>query len=218
MKTTNKLLVRMLQIVLVLTVVFSCTKEEVADVNQEADVFLESEYGLESISDKQIPQEVQKQLDATKSNLSKYMGEALQIVDYKVIGKVPNNKSLGKTFDALSTSSSTVAYGNIMQPETVIIGELNKLLPNKMQQGSDLLKTFASDQIKVGDTGMELTWKYKGEIFKTTTFYNDQGITWDNKLEFDGTRIKDLGMVIGFGGLEEELFIMKLQCIIQMET
>ncbi len=169
----------MMQVALVLTIIFSCTKED-NDLNQDADSLLDSEYGLESISDKQIPEEVQKQLNATKENLALYMGDALQILDYKIIGKLPNTKSLDKTFDALSKSYATVAYGNIMAPETVIIGELNKLLPSKMQEGSDLLKTYASDQIKVGDKGMELTWQYKGEVFKTTTFYNEQGITWDN--------------------------------------
>lgn len=168
-----------MHVALVLTIVFSCTKED-NDLNQDADSLLDSEYGLESISDKQIPEEVQKQLNATKENLALYMGDALQILDYKIIGKLPNTKSLDKTFDALSKSYATVAYGNIMAPETVIIGELNKLLPSKMQEGSDLLKTYASDQIKVGDKGMELTWQYKGEVFKTTTFYNEQGITWDN--------------------------------------
>jgi len=180
MKTTNKFFVRIMQVALVMAVVFSCTKEEFSDTNQEADTFLESEYGLESISDKQIPQEVQKQLDATRENLAQYMGNDLQIIDYKILGKLSSNKSLDKTFDVLSRSSSTVAYGNIMQPETVNIGALSNLVPSKIQEGSDLLKTYASDQIRVGDKGMELTWKYKDETFKTTTFYNDQGITWDN--------------------------------------
>ncbi|WP_299314252.1 hypothetical protein [uncultured Aquimarina sp.] len=180
MKTVNKIIIKTMQIALVLMFVFSCTKDETTEVYQEPDALLESEYGLEAISDKEIPQEVLDQLEATKENLAKYMGSVLQIVDYKIIGKVPNAKSLNKTFEAISKSSSTVAYGNIMDPETVVVGDLNKLLPSKTQEGSDLLKDYASDQIKVGDKAIELTWSYKGETFKTTTFYNDQGITWDN--------------------------------------
>lgn len=182
MKIIKRLFARIMQVTLILALVFSCAKEDTLDVKQESDALLISEYGLASISDKQIPEQVQKQLDATKENLAKYMGDALQITDYRIIGQLPNDKSLDKTFDALSKHSSTVAYGNIMEPETIAIGDLNELLPNRAQQGSDLLKTYASDQVKVGDKGMELTWEYKGETFKTTTFFNDQGITWDNLL------------------------------------
>lgn len=121
-------------------------------------------------------------MQLTQENLEKYTNGALVLESFEVKGNLASNRGLEQTMRALVADNSTVGHGNILDLSTVQISTVGDIVPSEKQTGIDILNSYASKAIKVGQSALELTWNYKGKTLKTTAFYNENGITWDNLL------------------------------------
>lgn len=160
---------------------FSCEDENFEpQVNQS---LLDLKSQLDPASSQNLPSVVQKQLELTSENLNKYMNSELQIEDINVLGELSTEKSLRTSHLVVSDQASFVASGNIMEPSSVIVGEMQKLYPDKkLNETKDAIMNLASQELKIGDKVLEITWKNGNETFKTQCFYRNSGIVWDNVL------------------------------------
>lgn len=178
MKNLNRLTLHIVQILFLSFIIVSCNKEDISDSFSDTNS-LEENYGFEEVSNKNLPEKVEGQISMVRENLNKYMEGTLQLVDVNILGQA-QSKSINVVLEAISDENFVVAYGNIMEPESVHIGSMSNLIPAKVNEGKNLLKQHASDQIEEGDIGMEILWNYKGQPIKTLAFYNNDGISWDN--------------------------------------
>lgn len=164
-----------------LTLLFASCNNEDQELQVDHSLDLKSQLG--TVSSQDLPSVVQNQLELTIENLNKYMSGKLQIEDINVLGELTTEKSLKTSCLVVSDQKSFVASGNIMEPSSVIVGEIQELQTNeKSQEIKDNIMNLASQEIKIGDQVLEITWKNGNETFKTVCFYRESGIVWDNVL------------------------------------
>lgn len=174
-KTFNVL---MCVIVAVPLLFFSCQTENYEP--QDEQHLIELKKQLEPVLSQDLPTEVKNQLELTQQNLEKHLGGELSIEQVTVLGKLSSEKSLKSLPLALANKESFVATGNIMQASTVVMGRLHKLFPEELEGAKQAIQEVVSEEIETGDMVMEITWKYKNEIYTTQCFYRNTGIVWDN--------------------------------------
>jgi hypothetical protein len=179
MKSLKKIFLSTLQVAAIAVVFFSCSNDKDLSIN-DTNGLDEADYGLEIVQDQNLPPQVIKQLTLSQENLEKYTNGALSLVSYKPKGVLSNSRGLEQTFRAISADNSTVGYGNIMDVSSLQIATVADISPAQKQKGIEILNQYATKAIKVGQKALELTWNYNGDIFKTTAFYDENGITWDN--------------------------------------
>ncbi|KPE52381.1 hypothetical protein [Chryseobacterium indologenes] len=128
-----------------------------------------------------IPEHVQVQLNDSKKNLEKYLGNDLQITGTTVLGKLSTQKGIEISQELISDKTQFTAEGNILYPETLKVGKIGDLYSgDHLAEAQKGLKDAAGEQIKTGTEVIEISWNYKGEAFNTLCFYNESGIIWDN--------------------------------------
>ena len=122
-----------------------------------------------------LPSAVQQQLDLSIGNLTNYLDSKLQIVSINNLGKSSATKS------SISEQSSFIATGNILDPATVKIGEMQEIYSGEMLKSTQTaINDVISKEVKADDYTMEITWKYNNNTFKTKCYYRESGIVWDN--------------------------------------
>ncbi|NVO10754.1 MAG: hypothetical protein HXX16_12375 [Bacteroidales bacterium] len=122
-----------------------------------------------------LPSAVQQQLDLSVGNLNSYLDGKLQVVSINNLGKSLATKS------AVSEQSSFIATGNILDPATVKIGEMQEIYSGEMLKSTQTaINDVISKEVKADDYSMEITWKYNNSTFKTKCYYRESGIVWDN--------------------------------------
>ena len=137
---------------------------------------------LNPVLTQELPAEVEEQLQRTSQNLAKYMGNALVIEQVDVLGELSTDNSLKASQVVISENTSFVASGNITEPSTVKVGELQRLYPDELSRAKQAVQEIVSTEVKAGDKVMEITWRSKDLKFKTQCFYRNSGIVWDNVL------------------------------------
>lgn len=130
-----------------------------------------------------VPAVVGEQLAASKANIDKYLQGTLQIESVEVVGELANGRSAVAAHDLVADEKSVIAFGNIMQPETVNIGAMSTLYSNEeLAEVRGTVRSGAEKGIKAGSKVLEITWKSGDKTFKTNCYYDDTGIVWDNVL------------------------------------
>ncbi|GAA4767799.1 MULTISPECIES: hypothetical protein [Flavobacterium] len=138
---------------------------------------------LSPISSQELPQAVQNQLNLSKTNLSEYLNDDLQIDQVIVLGKVSTSKGITMAQDAVSNQESTVAFGNIKDSKSVVIGKMKNLYSGEILTATQKnVKETAVKEIQLDDNVLEITWINKGQKFTSLCFYRNSGIVWDNVL------------------------------------
>ncbi|MEO8517132.1 MAG: hypothetical protein ABI426_10320 [Flavobacterium sp.] len=138
---------------------------------------------LTPLSSQELPEIVQKQLNLSKENLSKHLKNDLQITGITVLGKLSTEKGLIDAQNLLSAKETRIAFGNITDPTSVVIGKMQNLYVGKELSASQTnIKDVAVQEIKTDDNVLEISWIYKSEKFTTLCFYRNSGIVWDNVL------------------------------------
>lgn len=138
---------------------------------------------LSPISSQELPQAVQNQLNLSKTNLSEYLNDDLQIDQVIVLGKVSTSKGITMSQDAVSNQESTVAFGNIKDSKSVVIGKMKNLYSGETLTATEKnVKETAVKEIQLDDNVLEITWINKGQKFTSLCFYRNSGIVWDNVL------------------------------------
>ena len=131
----------------------------------------------------ELPQAVQNQLDLSKVNLSNYLNDELQITGVEVLGKVSTNKGITTAQNVLSNEESTIAFGNIKDKKTVVIGKIKNLYSgNTLTTTRKNISEIAVKEIQLEDNLLKITWINKGQKFTSLCFYRNTGIVWDNVL------------------------------------
>ncbi|WP_080778775.1 hypothetical protein [Chryseobacterium phocaeense] len=130
---------------------------------------------------KVVPDNVQAQINDSKSNLEKYLKNDLQITGVSNLGKLASQKGIEISQNLISDREQFTAEGNILAPETVKIGKIGTLFfGDQLSEAQKGIKESASEQIKTGTDVLEISWNYKGQQFNSLCFYNESGIIWDN--------------------------------------
>ncbi len=138
---------------------------------------------LSPISSQELPEAVQNQLNLSKTNLSEYLNDDLQINQVIVLGKVSTIKGITMAQDAVSNQESTVAFGNIKDSKSVVIGKMKNLYSGETLTATQKnVKETAVKEIQLDDNVLEITWINKGQKFTSLCFYRNSGIVWDNVL------------------------------------
>ncbi|MBL1222619.1 hypothetical protein JET18_17330 [Chryseobacterium sp. L7] len=130
---------------------------------------------------KVVPDNVQVQINDSKSNLEKYLKNDLQITGITVLGKLSTQKGIEISQTLVSDREQFTAEGNILEPETVKVGKIGTLFSgDQLSEAQKGIKEAASEQIKTGTDVLEISWNHKGQQFTSLCFYNESGIIWDN--------------------------------------
>lgn len=130
---------------------------------------------------KVVPDNVQVQINDSKSNLEKYLKNDLQITGITVLGKLSTQKGIEISQTLVSDKEQFTAEGNILEPETVKVGKIGTLFSgDQLSEAQKGIKEAASEQIKTGTDVLEISWNHKGQQFTSLCFYNESGIIWDN--------------------------------------
>ena len=138
---------------------------------------------LSPVSSQELPQTVQNQLNLSKTNLSEYLNDDLQIDQVIVLGKISTSKAITMAQNAVSDQESTVAFGNIKDSKSVIIGKMKNIYSGDALTSSQKnIKEIAVKEIQLEDNVVEITWVNKGQKFTSLCFYRNSGIVWDNVL------------------------------------
>lgn len=138
---------------------------------------------LSPVSSQELPQTVQNQLNLSKTNLSEYLNDDLQIDQVIVLGKISTSKAITMAQNAISDQESTVAFGNIKDFKSVIIGKMKNIYSGDALTSSQKnIKEIAVKEIQLEDNVVEITWVNKGQKFTSLCFYRNSGIVWDNVL------------------------------------
>ncbi len=138
---------------------------------------------LSPVSSQELPQTVQNQLNLSKTNLSEYLNDDLQIDQVIVLGKISTSKAITMAQNAVSDQESTVAFGNIKDFKSVIIGKMKNIYSGDALTSSQKnIKEIAVKEIQLEDNVVEITWVNKGQKFTSLCFYRNSGIVWDNVL------------------------------------
>lgn len=138
---------------------------------------------LSPVSSQELPQTVQNQLNLSKTNLSEYLNDDLQIDQVIVLGKISTSKAITMAQNAVSDQESTVAFGNIKDSKSVIIGKMKNIYSGDALTSSQKnIKGIAVKEIQLEDNVVEITWVNKGQKFTSLCFFRNSGIVWDNVL------------------------------------
>lgn len=138
---------------------------------------------LTSASSQELPEAVQTQLDLSKANLAKHLNNDLQITQVAVLGKLSTEKGTVMAHNLVSNQESTIAFGNIKDAKSVVVGKMGTLYSGATLASSQKnIKDTAAKEIKLEDNLLEITWNNKGKEFTTLCFYRNSGIVWDNVL------------------------------------
>lgn len=130
---------------------------------------------------KVVPDNVQTQINDSKSNLEKYLKNDLQITGISNLGKLASQRGIEISQNLISDREQFTAEGNILAPETVKVGKIGTLFSgDQLSEAQKGIKESASEQIKTGTDVLEISWNYKGQQFNSLCFYNESGIIWDN--------------------------------------
>ncbi|KXH81269.1 hypothetical protein [Chryseobacterium kwangjuense] len=130
---------------------------------------------------KVVPDNVQTQINDSKSNLEKYLKNDLQITGINNLGKLASQRGIEISQNLISDREQFTAEGNILAPETVKVGQIGVLFSgDQLSEAQKGIKESASEQIKTGTDVLEISWNYKGQQFNSLCFYNESGIIWDN--------------------------------------
>lgn len=130
---------------------------------------------------KVVPDNVQVQINDSKSNLEKYLKNDLQITGITVLGKLSTQKGIEISQTLVSDKEQFTAEGNVLEPETVKVGKIGTLFSgDQLSEAQKGIKEAASEQIKTGTDVLEISWNHKGQQFTSLCFYNESGIIWDN--------------------------------------
>jgi len=176
----------------------SCEKETI-NLDNPSDPSVDNAIALKG----KLPTEIDKQLNAIKSNLNKHTGETFKLLNYTTIDK----KNVDSKVSFLKSSGEEgIAYGNIAEPSTVIFSKMNELSSLSRQTVSNDINSYKTELIKPSDDVMTLTWEANGKEFTSVCHYNSKGIVWDNVIfglfealpegeETKGTRNSDKSMV-----------------------
>ena len=131
----------------------------------------------------ELPQSVQNQLNASKANLSRYLNNELQITEMEVLGKVSTNKGITTAQNVVSNEGSTIAFGNIKDVKSVVIGKMKNIYSgNTLVSSQKNIREIAANEIQLEDNLLKITWINKGQKFTSLCFYRNSGIVWDNVL------------------------------------
>ncbi|MFN1218032.1 hypothetical protein ACKW6Q_13765 [Chryseobacterium kwangjuense] len=150
--------------------------QETAVAKVSADLKKEITPGL-----KVVPDNVQTQINDSKSNLEKYLKNDLQITGINNLGKLASQRGIEISQNLISDREQFTAEGNILAPETVKVGKIGTLFSgDQLSEAQKGIKESASEQIKTGTDVLEISWNYKGQQFNSLCFYNESGIIWDN--------------------------------------
>lgn len=172
-------------------VLFALTLNSCQDDNTEN--FQEKNTEKQSIDDlkkeltpavtQELPEAVQKQLAASKENLASHLKNELQITGVTVLGKLSTEKGLIAAQNLLADKEGVIAFGNIMDPKSVVIGKMQHIHSGKeLSACQSNIKDLAVKEIKTEDSALEISWTNKGKQFTTVCFYRNSGIIWDNVL------------------------------------
>ena len=138
---------------------------------------------LSPVSSQELPQTVQNQLNLSKTNLSEYLNDDLQIEQVVVLGKLNTTKGIMLAHDILSNNENTIAFGNIKDAKTVVVAKMKDLYSgDKLTATQKSIKDVVVNEIKPDDNLLEITWLNKGQKFTSLCVYRNSGIVWDNVL------------------------------------
>ena len=173
-------------LVLSALIINSCQDDSIDSVQKNSD----EKQSIESLkqeltpaSSQELPQAVQNQINLSKANLSEYLNDDLQIDQVIVLGKVSTSKAITMAQNALSNQESTVAFGNIKDSKSVVIGKMKNIYSgNSLETSQKNIKEIAVKEIQLDDNLLEITWIYEGQKFTSLCFYRNSGIVWDNVL------------------------------------
>jgi hypothetical protein len=127
-----------------------------------------------------LPSAVQQQIDLSVANLSKYLGDKLQVVAIDDLGELSAIEQT-QTKSAVSEQSNFIAIGNILYPSTVKIGEMQEIYSDEMLKSTKAaIDDTISQEVKASDKVMKITWKYDNKTYTTKCYYRESGIVWDN--------------------------------------
>ncbi|MCL9806739.1 hypothetical protein NAT51_14490 [Flavobacterium amniphilum] len=138
---------------------------------------------LTTPTSQELPQAVQNQLNLSKANLSNYLNDELKITEVEVLGKLSTNKGIITAQNVVSNEESTLAFGNIKDKKTVVIGKMKKIYSgNALATTKKNISEIAVKEIQLEDNLLKITWVNKGQKFTSLCFYRNSGIVWDNVL------------------------------------
>lgn len=185
MKTKFVIAVKFFLVLLVLTL-NSC-QDDNTEITPEKTIEKQSidnfKNELAPLSSQELPEIVQKQLTLSKENLAKHLKNELQITEVSLLGKLSTEKALIAAQNLLSDKESIIAFGNILDPSSVVVGKMQNLHSGKeLSVSQTAIKDLAVQEIKAEDNVLEISWTHKSEKFTTFCFYRNSGIVWDNIL------------------------------------
>jgi hypothetical protein len=138
---------------------------------------------LSPASSQELPQAVQNQLNLSKANLSRYLSDELQITEVEVLGKISTDKAIVTAQNVVSNEESTIAFGNIKDKKSVVIGKMKNIYSNNtLASTKKNISEIAVKEIQLEDNLLKITWTNKGQKFTSLCFYRNSGIVWDNVL------------------------------------
>lgn len=138
---------------------------------------------LTPASSQELPQAVQNQLNLSKANLSRYLSDELQIAEVEVLGKISTDKAIATAQNVVSNEESTIAFGNIKDKKSVVIGKMKNIYSNStLASTKKNISEIATKEIQLEDDLLKITWTNKGQKFTSLCFYRNSGIVWDNVL------------------------------------
>ena len=138
---------------------------------------------LSPASSQELPQAVQNQLNLSKANLSRYLSNELQITEVEVLGKISTDKAIVTAQNVVSNEESTIAFGNIKDKKSVVIGKMKNIYSNStLASTKKNINEIAVKEIQLEDNLLKITWMNKGQKFTSLCFYRNSGIVWDNVL------------------------------------
>ena len=138
---------------------------------------------LSPASSQELPQAVQNQLNLSKANLSRYLSDELQIAEVEVLGKISTDKAIATAQNVVSNEESTIAFGNIKDKKSVVIGKMKNIYSNgTLASTKKNISEIAAKEIQLEDDLLKITWTNKGQKFTSLCFYRNSGIVWDNVL------------------------------------
>ncbi len=148
-----------------------------------ASVFLTSceQESLILPTDENLPEIVEKQLEVSQQVWNNAFSDKLTYVSHEYMGNIKDKATRAEVVKSITDEAKLVAYGNINQPETVIVEVLEEATEKAVTTRQNL-RTYVADEIEVNNHVIAIKWNKGGEIFTTYCVANADGIVWDNVL------------------------------------
>lgn len=182
----KKLFLNKLNLVLALIVLTfaSCEKENdgiVPAQDQTSQSIENLKAALLPPTTQELPKIVSDQINSSKANLLHHTDKGMEILEVTVLGTINTADALNLSKEIISSKESVVANGDVAEPSSIVAGPLKDLYSgNELLEIQDNLNEVATNELKINDQILEITWNIKNKKVKSLCFYRTDGIVWDN--------------------------------------